>query len=68
MDLKQSKKEKEEEMLKQVQATMKEGKAKIRERFEELTKEFTDGLQREQRLVEGEYVSSPYNANEGEIY
>ena len=66
MKLKQSQK-KEEEMFKQVEAIMKEGKATIKERFEELTKEFTDGLEREKRLVEGHYVS-PYSSNEGEIY
>ena len=65
MELKQRKKE--EEMLKQVKATMKEGKAKIEEKFDEVAKEFIDGLEREKRLVEGRYVS-PYNSTEAEIY
>ena len=56
MELKQS--QKEEEFMKQVQLTMKKGKAEIAERFEELTEKFTDGLEREKRLVEAQYVSS----------
>ena len=48
---------KEKEMMEKIQATVQEGKAKIEERFEELTKEFIDGLEREKRLVEARYVS-----------
>ena len=44
-------------MLEKIQATVQEGKAKIEERFEKLTKEFIDGLEREKRLVEARYVS-----------
>ena len=55
MDRSQS--QKEEEMLEQVQATLKQGKAKIKERFEELINELTDGLERKKRLMEVQYVS-----------
>ena len=48
---------KEKEMMEKIQATVQEGKAKIEERFEKLTKEFIDGLEREKRLVEARYVS-----------
>ena len=43
--------------MKQVQGAVAEGKAKIEERFEEFTKEFIESLEREKRLVEGQYVS-----------
>ena len=49
--------QKEEEILEQVKAAVAEGKAKIEERFEELTKEFHDSLEREKRLVKDQYVS-----------
>ena len=49
--------QKEEEMLEQIQVTVKEGKVKIKEGFVELTKEFNDCLEREKRLVEANYVS-----------
>ena len=49
--------QKEEEMLKQIQDTLIKGKTKIDERFEELIKEFTEGLEREQRRMEAQYVS-----------
>ena len=56
--------QKEEEMLKQIQDTLIKGKTKIDERFEELIKEFTEGLEREQRLMEAQYVSkSSVNVN-----
>ena len=48
---------KKKEMMEKIQATVQEGKAKIEERFEKLTKEFIDGLEREKRLVEARYVS-----------
>ena len=48
---------KKKEMMEKIQATVQEGKAKIEERFEELTKEFTEGLERKKRLVEARYVS-----------
>ena len=47
----------EEEMMEQIQSTVTEGKAKIEERFEELTKELTQGLQREKGRMEAQYVS-----------
>ena len=53
--------------MKQVQAAVAEGKAKIEERFEEFTKEFIDSLEREKRLVGDQYVS-PYNPTDGDIY
>ena len=49
--------QKEEEMLKQIQDTLIKGKTKIDERFEELIKEVTEGLDREQRRMEAQYVS-----------
>lgn len=49
--------QKEEEMLKQIQDTLIKGKTKIDERFEELIKEVTEGLEREQRRMEAQYVS-----------
>ena len=57
---------KEKEMMEKIQATVQEGKAKIEERFEELTKEFNDSLEREKRLVKDQYVS-PYISTEAEI-
>ena len=66
LEQKQIQKEKEEELLEQVQVAMKDGKIKIKERFEELAKELNEGLEREKKLVEGHYVSS-YNSTEGEI-
>ena len=56
MELKQ-KEEREEEILEQVLATKKEGKAKIEKRFKEITKEFLDGVEREKKLMEDKYVS-----------
>ena len=62
MERNQSKKE--EEMLKQIQDTLIKGKTKIDERFEELIKEVTEGLEREQRRMEAQYVSkSSVNVN-----
>ena len=56
--------QKEEEMLKQIQDTLIKGKTKIDERFEELIKEVTEGLDREQRRMEAQYVSkSSVNVN-----
>lgn len=56
--------QKEEEMLKQIQDTLIKGKTKIDERFEELIKEVTEGLEREQRRMEAQYVSkSSVNVN-----
>ena len=52
--------------MKQVQGAVAEGKAKIEERFEEFTKEFIESLEREKRLVEGQYVS-PNSSTDGEI-
>ena len=49
--------QKEEEMLQQIQVTLKEGKAKIEKGFSELTKKFNAGLEKEKRLVEDQYVS-----------
>ena len=49
--------QKEEEMLKQIQDTLIKGKTKIDERFDELIKEVTEGLEREQRRMEAQYVS-----------
>ena len=63
MERKQSQKE-EEEMMKQIQATVTEGKGKIEERFAELTKELTEGLEREKGRMEAQYVSkSSVNVN-----
>ena len=56
LERKQSQKE-EEEMMEQIQATVTEGKAKIEERFAELTKELTEGLEREKGRMEAQYVS-----------
>ena len=62
MERNQSKKE--EEMLKQIQDTLIKGKTKIDERFEELIKEVTEGLDREKRRMEAQYVSkSSVNVN-----
>ena len=56
--------QKEEEMLKQIQDTLIKGKTKINERFEELIKEVAEGLEREQRRMEAQYVSkSSVNVN-----
>ena len=44
-------------MLEQIQATVRKGKTKIEERFEELIKELTEGLEREKSLMEVQYVS-----------
>ena len=55
--MERSQSQKEEKMLEQIQATVRKGKTKIEERFEELTREFTEGLAREKRLVEARYVS-----------
>ena len=66
LEQKQIQKEKEEEMLERVKVAMKDGNAKIKERFEELTKELVDGLEREKKLVEGQYVS-PYNSTKGKF-
>ena len=51
--------QKEEEMLKQIQDTLIKGKTKINERFEELIKEVTEGLEREQRRMEAPVISGP---------
>ena len=55
--MERSQSQKEEKMLEQIQATVRKGKTKIEERFEELIKELTDGLEREKRLMEVQYVS-----------
>ena len=64
--MERKKSQKEEKLLKQVQGAVAEGKAKIEERFEEFTKEFIESLEREKRLVEGQYVS-PNSSTDGEI-
>ena len=55
--MERSQSQKEEKMLEQIQATVRKGKTKIEERFEELIKELTEGLEREKRLMEVQYVS-----------
>ena len=44
-------------MMEQIQATVTEGKVKMEERFAELTKELTEGLEREKGRMEAQYVS-----------
>ena len=55
--MERSQSQKEEKMLEQIQATVRKGKTKIEERFEELIKELTEGLEREKTLMEVQYVS-----------
>ena len=43
---------------------MDEGKAKIEARFEEFSKEFIDGLEREKKLAKDQYVRTSQLRNE----
>ena len=64
--MERSQSQKEEKMLEQIQATVRKGKTKIEERFEELIKELTEGLEREKSLMVVQYVS-PYSKAEVDV-
>lgn len=49
--------QKEDEILQEVQATVMEGRAEIKKLFEVMTKDFTEGVQRKQKVMELQYVS-----------
>ena len=49
--------QKEDEILQEVQATVMEGRVEIKKLFEVMTKDFTEGVQRKQKEMELQYVS-----------